>query len=172
MGGTMRRVVGPVVAVCLVLVGMLVAPSVVTAQALKEQIVGTWRQVSIYNEQNGVKTSVYGSNPVGMIVFDRLGNVIQFLARPDLPKFASGNRQKGTDAENRAVVQGSVAGFGTYTVVDDKGAVAIKWVASSYPNRTGTTETRTYKIVGDEMTASNPTASSGGTSYSKYTRVK
>ena len=40
------------------------------------------------------------------------------------------------------------------------------------PNRAGTTEKRTYKIAGDELTAVNPTASSGGTSYSKLVRVK
>jgi len=63
-----------------------------------------------------------------------------------------------------------IAGFGTYTIDGD--TVTIEWVASSYPNRAGTTEKRTYKIVGDEMTAVNPTASSGGTSYQKWVRAK
>jgi hypothetical protein len=34
----------------------------------------------------------------------------------DLPKFASGNRLQGSDAENNAIVRGSLAYFGTYTV--------------------------------------------------------
>ena len=67
-------------------------------------------------------------------------------------------------------MQGMIAGFGTYTVEGD--TVSIKWAASSYPNRAGTTEERTYKITGDELTAVNPSASSGGTSYSKLVRVK
>jgi hypothetical protein len=67
-------------------------------------------------------------------------------------------------------MQGMIAGFGTYTIDGD--TVTIKWVASSYPNRAGTREKRTYKIVGDEMTAVNPTASSGGTSYQKWVRAK
>jgi hypothetical protein len=98
------------------------------------------------------------------------GYVISFLATPDLPKFAANNRLKGTDAEYRAVMQGIIAGFGTYTI--DGETVSTAWIASSYPNRVGTTEKRTYKIVGDEMTVVNPTASSGGTSYEKRVRVK
>ena len=63
-------------------------------------------------------------------------------------------------------MQGMIAGFGTHTVEGD--TVTIKWIASSY----GTTEKRTYKLAGDELTSINPTASSGGTSNSKLARVK
>ncbi len=153
-----------------VLVGLLSAPGSALGQSLKEQIVGAWRMVSIYNEAGGVKTHLYGEKPVGLTVFDRSGYVISFLSKPELPKFAANNRLKGTDAENRGVVQGMISQFGTYTVEGD--VVTIKWVASSYPNRAGTTEKRTYKVVGDEMTSINPTAASGGTSYAKYTRAK
>jgi hypothetical protein len=157
-------------AVGVALVGLLSAPGTALGQSLKEQIVGAWRTVSIYTEQGGVTRHLHGEKPVGLTVFDRSGYVISFLATPDLPKFAANNRLKGTDAEYRAVVQGIIAGFGRYTV--DGETVSIAWEASSFPNRAGTTEKRTYKIVGDEMTAVNPTASSGGTSYQKWVRVK
>ena len=157
---------------CAALAGLLSLPCVAygQGQTLKEQIVGTWRQVSIYNEQGGVKTHLYGEKPVGLVVFDRSGNYISYLSKPDLPKFARDNRLQATDAEYRAVMQGMIAGFGTYTVDGD--TVTIKWIASTYPNRAGTTEKRTYKLAGDELTAVNPTASSGGTSYSTLVRVK
>ena len=90
--------------------------------------------------------------------------------KEDIPKFATANRLKGTDAEYRAVVQGMIAGFGTYTVEGD--TVSIKTIVSSYPNRSGTTEKRIYKLSGDELTTVNPTAASGGTAYSKYVRAK
>jgi hypothetical protein len=152
------------------LAGLLSAPGTALGQSLQEQIVGAWRQVSIYTEEGGVKTQPYGEIIVGLAVFDRSGYVISFLSKAELPKFAANNRLKGTDAEYRAVVQGIIAGFGTYTI--DGETVSIAWVASSYPNRAGTTEKRTYTIVGDEMTAVNPTASSGGTSYQTWVRVK
>jgi hypothetical protein len=84
-------------------------------------------------------------------MFDRSGNVMQFLSKPGTPKFAVSNRLKGTDAENRAVVQSMISGFGNYTVDGD--TITISWVASSYPNRVGTQEKRSYKITGDNMVA-------------------
>jgi Lipocalin-like domain len=85
-------------------------------------------------------------------------------------KFAVNNRQKGTDAENRAVLESMVAGFGNYTVEAD--TVTVLWVASSFPNRIDTQEKRTYKITGENLVATNPTGSSGGVSISTYIRVK
>jgi hypothetical protein len=170
MNGFGYRTVWTRLAVAAALVVLVSAPGTARGQSLQEQIVGAWRQVSIYTEEGGVKAQPYGEKIVGLAVFDRSGYVISFLAKAELPKFAANNRLKGTDAEYRAVVQGIIAGFGAYTIDGD--TVSIAWEASSFPNRAGTTEKRTYKIVGDEMTAVNPTASSGGTSYQKWVRVK
>ena len=148
----------------------LSAPGIALAQSLKDQVVGTWRLVSIYNEEKGAKTNLYGEKPLGLIMFDKSGNVMSMIAKPDIPKFATANRLKGTDAEYRAVVQGIIAGFGTYTVEGD--TVVIKTIASSYPNRSGTTEKRIYKISGDQLQTVNPTAASGGTAYANYVRAK
>jgi hypothetical protein len=150
--------------------GLLSASAIALGQTLKEQIVGGWQTVSIYNEQDGVRQNLYGDKPVGLTVFDRSGYVVQYLSKPDVPKFAANNRLKGTDQEYRIVMQSIISGFGTYTVDGD--TITIKWVASSYPNRAGTTEKRTYKVQGDQMTAINPTAASGGTSYQTFARAK
>jgi hypothetical protein len=153
-----------------VLAGLVSTPGIASGHSLKDQIIGAWQQVSIYTEEGGVKSHPYGDKIVGLVVFDRSGYIISFLSKAELPKFAVNNRLKGTDAEYRAVMQGIIAGFGRYTVEGE--TVSIAWEASSFPNRAGTTEKRTYTIVGDEMTAVNPTASSGGTSYQKWVRVK
>ncbi len=165
-----RRNVLSTLIVAVSLAGLLSATGYAFGQSLKDQIVGTWRVFSIYNEQGGVKQNLYGDKPIGLTMFDGSGYVIHYLSKPDVPKFAMNNRLKGTDQEYRTVVQSIIAGFGTYTVDGDK--VTIKWVASSYPNRAGTTETRTYKIEGDQMSVVNPTAASGGTSHQTLLRVK
>ena len=157
-------------AVGVVVAGLLSAPGIVQGQSLKEQIVGSWRLVSQYSEEKGVKSYTYGDKPVGLLVFDASGNVSQFLAKPNLPKFAIDNRLKGTDKEYRDVMQGMLASIGTYTV--EGSTVTVKWIASSYPNRAGTTEKRTYSISGDELSGSNPTSSSAGTSITKWVRAK
>jgi hypothetical protein len=171
MKGFLKRPSGWVyLAVSTVLAGLLSAPGMAMGQSLKEEIVGAWRLVAIYNEEQGVKTYAYGEKPVGLFIFDRSGNVSQFLSKPDLPKLAAPNRLKGTDKEYREVMQGTLSGFGTYTVAGD--TVTIKWVASSYPNRSGTTEKRSYKLAGDELNGTNTTAASGGTAYAKFVRAK
>jgi hypothetical protein len=125
---------------------------------------------SIYIEEQGARTHAYGEKPQGIFVFDRAGNAIQYLARPDLPKFAAPSRLKGTDEEYRAVMQGMLAGFGAFTVEGD--TVTIHWLASSFPNRIGTTEKRVYKLTGDQLSAVNPTAASGGISYANWVRAR
>ena len=157
-------------AVGVVVAGLLLAPGIARGQSLKEEIVGAWRLVSQYNEENGVKRYTFGEKPVGLFIFDRSGYVMQFLSKPELPRFADPNRLKGTDKEYREVMQGVLSGFGTYTIDGD--TVTIKWVASSFPNRAGTTEKRVYKIVGDELTGMNPTGASGSPSYTKFVRAK
>jgi len=159
-----RLVVGAVLA------SLSLAPVIALGQSLKDQIVGPWQVVSIYNEEGGVRTYAYGEKPAGLLVFDRSGYVIQYLSKPGVPNFAANNRLKGTDQEYREVMQSMLSGFGRYAVEGD--TVTIKWVASSFPNRAGTTEKRTYKVTGDEMNAVNPTAASGGTSVAKWVRAK
>ncbi len=157
-------------AACAMLAALLATPTVAFSQSLKDQVVGAWRVVSLYNEDKGNKTYPYGEKPLGVFIYDRSGNVSQFLSKPGLPKFATANRLKGTDMEYRDIGLGSLAGIGTYTIEGD--TVVIKWVASTYPNRAGTTEKRVYKISGDELISVNATASAGGTSYAKYVRAK
>lgn len=152
------------------LVGLLSISNMSYGQSLKEQIVGTWRLTSFYSEENGVKRDTFGDKPVGMLMIDGSGNIMTMQSRTGIPKFAIGNRTKGTDAENRAVLEAIIAGFGSYTVEGD--TVTISWISSSYPNRIGTQEKRTYKITGDNLMVTNPGGSSGGTAVSAYTRVK
>lgn len=152
------------------LAGVLSLPGIASGQSLKEQIAGPWQLVSLYTEEGGTKTHPYGDKPVGLMVYDRSGHVTQFLSKPGLPKFANANRLKGTDAEYRTIMQGTLSGFGTYSVEGD--TISISWIASNYPNRVGTVEKRIAKLVGDELTITNPTAASGGASYAKYMRAK
>ena len=111
------------------LIGLLAASGLALGQSLKEQIIGAWQYASIYNEEDGVKKYIYGEKPLGLVVFDRSGYVIGYLSKPDLPKFAANNRLKGTNEEYREVMQGMLAGFGTYSIDGD--TVTIKWVGSS-----------------------------------------
>jgi hypothetical protein len=71
--------------------------------------------------------------------------------RASLPKFASNNRLTGTPEEYQAVVQGSMAYFGTYKVVSEKEhLVSLHMEASTFANWEGEDMTRVMVVVGDE----------------------
>ena len=105
-----------------------------------------------------------------MYAFDDKGRFVIVNARPDLPKFASNNRNQGTPDENKAIVQGSLSLFGTYSVADK--VITYKVEASSWPGWTGTEQKRTIiSFTGDELTYTLA-GSIGGTSETKIRRLK
>ena len=129
---------------------------------LKEQIVGTWAAVSQYVDQDGRKIEPFGSNPKGMVVYDNSGHFILALQRASLPKFASSNRMTGTAEENRAIVQGSIAYFGSYAVDEKEGKINIHYDGSTYPNWDGEDQIRLIAISGDELKITSPMSAVGG----------
>jgi hypothetical protein len=141
------------------------------AQTAKD-LVGTWKSVStIVTGPDGRKSEPFGPNPNSILVFDANGRFVLVNTRPDLPKFASNNRMQGTAEENKAIVQGSIAYFGTYSVVDK--VIILKLEGSTWPNWTGTDQKRPIiSFMGDDMKVTVPAASLGGTGETTYKRLK
>jgi hypothetical protein len=146
------------------------ASATATAQTAKD-LVGTWILVASTNVgQDGRKIDIWGPNPKGMYIFDDKGRFVIVNARPDLPKFASNNRNQGTPEENKAIVQGSLSLFGTYSVADK--VITYKVEASSWPAWTGTDQKRAItSFTGDELTYTLA-GSIGGMSETKLRRLK
>jgi hypothetical protein len=94
------------------------------------------------------------------------------VVRSDLPKFASNNRMSGTPDENKAIVQGSIAYFGTYSIDEATHVLTVNIEGSTFPNFTGGTQTRILSFDGDEVTYFNPTPSMGGSAKVTYRRAK
>jgi hypothetical protein len=142
------------------------------ARSAKDQLVGTWVLVSAYNErQDGSKFEPFGANPTGILMFDGNGRFSLELIRSGLPKFASNNRQEGTPEENKAIVQGIICFFGTYSVSEADHTLNYHIESSSFPNWNGTDQKRSFTLTGDEMTYTGPGAS-GGTSHLVWKRAK
>ena len=119
----------------------LVAPArtaVGQQKSIKDQLVGTWTFVSALDvHPDGKKTDRWGSLPKGIFMFDPHGHFAQFITRSDLPKFAAGTADKGTPDENKAVLSGFVASFGTYTVDEADKTVITNVEGSVFPNSLG-----------------------------------
>jgi len=136
----------------------------------KDQIVGVWKLVSAEAEQDGKKVEFFGPDPVGIYIFDANGRFFSQISRSDLPKFASGNRYQGTPEENKAVVQGFIAYFGTYSVTES-GVLTLHMLNSSFPNFNGTDQKRSISISGDEMQYSSAETSFGASAHQVWKRL-
>ncbi len=159
---TLRHTVMLAALACLVVVARsgeaMTQPSPRSAQ---QQFVGTWSLVSIhYVEKDGRKVEPFGPGAKGMLYFDAAGRFATQVMAADRPRFASNNRMTGTPEENKAVSQGVVAYFGTYTVDEASHVVTLHIEQSSFPNWNGTDQRRTFAFAADELryTAASSTA--------------
>ena len=177
----MNRSIGKVAMVLLVVTvlsgGMLSGATGVWAKekpgTLAKQAQGSWTLVSIYVEQDGKKIEPFGSQPRGVITLTPNGRFSYIMLKANLPKIAADNRMKSTAEENQAIVQGSLAAYGTYKVVNEKEhAVQVHIEGSTFPNWDGQDQKRTWTVKGDELTITNPYASVGGTAYLVWKRAK
>jgi hypothetical protein len=141
------------------------------AQTAKD-LVGTWKMVTNVNiAPDGRRSESFGPNPNSILTYDANGRFVFVGTRPDLPKFASNNRMQGTAEENKAIVQGSIAYFGTYSVVDK--VIIQKVEGGTWPSWIGTDQKRPIiSFMGDDMKMANPATTLGGTSEATYKRVK
>ena len=139
---------------------------------LAQQIQGSWKLVSLYNEKDGKKIEMFGPNPRGSLILTPDGRFSVIMMRASLPKFAANNRMQGTAEENQAVVQGSNAYYGTYVVNEKEQTVTLHVEASTFPNSDGQDQKRATTVKGDEMTVINPNVTIGGVNYIVYKRPK
>lgn len=124
------------------------------AEPNPNKVAGTWNLIAATVENDGVTSYPYGPEPRGRLVFTPDLYFVEFLHDPRIPRFQSNQRGGGTDAENRAVMAGSLALYGRYTV-DAKGDFSGNTVeGSSFPNWTGdvrTTRELRMEVEGERM---------------------
>jgi hypothetical protein len=148
-------------------------PKEVAAQTTAKNLVGTWTLVSVTLEQDGKKSDLFGPNPRGQVTFGPNGRMSFIITRSDIPKFASNNRQAGTPEENKAVVQGSIAYFGRYSVSNRAKTFTVHIEGTTFPNWIGTDQKRPFTISGGELKWTTPITSLGsGTALDVWKRAK
>ena len=140
----------------------------------QDRLVGTWRYESIVVERtDGTKVAPFGPDPKGFITLSADGRYSLQLIRPDIPKITSKDRLSGTAEENRAVAQGVVSQFGTYSVNEAEGALTLHVETSSFPNENGMDQERIIaSISADKLQWTNPTPTIPGIAYSTLRRAR
>jgi hypothetical protein len=130
------------------------------AIAQQTGLVGTWTLVSSADSA-GKKSTTLGQNPRGTLIFAPDGHYALVMARAGLPRFLSNTRDRASDDENRAVVAGSFAHSGRYTVDEPRAHFTWKIEASTFPNWENSQQIRSFKISGDELSYLSATAQGG-----------
>ena len=171
----MNRIISFVLSASTLIFGVFLPTEEAAAQTTAKDLVGTWTLVSITLEKDGKKTDFYGANPQGQEMFDASGHVSLILTRSDLPKFASNNREAGTPEENEAIVHGSLAYFGTYSVSETDKTWTTHVESCTFPNWNGTERKTAFSISGDELsttTVSGLPSIGTGKTYLVWKRAK
>ena len=144
-------------------------------KSLTEQLIGTWTLVSVHNVRNdGSRLDASGPNPKGIVIYTSDGHFAFVNTRADLPKFASNTRDQGTPEEYKAVVEGSMAYFGTYSVNEADKVINVQIVGSTFANLVGRADQKRIitSLTADELTFRNSATPSGATLELAWKRAK
>jgi hypothetical protein len=141
---------------------------------LKEAIVGDWMLLSLgATRADGSAATPYGPRAMGTAQFEPGGRFAIILINPDIPKFASNDREKPTPAEALTAATGSTAIYGTYSINSADRTLLLHVEASSYPNYNGTDQSRVVKSISEtELVLVSPaTPNSGATVQLTFKKV-
>ena len=157
------------------LMALTLTPICAVAQqkSLKEQLLGTWILVEALDvAADGTKTNSWGANPKGTYMFDASGHFTQMLIRSDLPKIPN-RAQGGTPEQNKFIVSGAIAMYGTYSVNDTEKTITVRFEGSTFSGFNGTEGKRIItSLSADEMKTTNPGTSTGMKAESVWRRAK
>ena len=127
-------------------------------------IAGTFLLIAVDNIlPDGSRVHLYGDAPQGLLMLDTMGHYALQIFSQGRPKFAAGDKSKGTDAENREAVKGSNAHFGTYNIDIPTHSIIFNIEHASFPNWEGTRQKRPFTLVGDILKYTVPVPTTGGT---------
>jgi hypothetical protein len=137
----------------------------------RERMVGTWTLVSLSGDGAAV-SAPFGTAPKGRMTVDAGGRFSIIIRRADLPRIASNNRLTATPAEGLAIVQSSIAYFGTLSF-GDGAEVTAHIESSTFANADGDSQRRVVTFRGDEMEYANYSSSFGAAvAKAVWTRAK
>ena len=139
----------------------------------KNSINGTWNLVSSKMEKDGKVTDTFGASAKGMLVLQSNGRFMLSIIKSDIPKFASNNRSSGTNDENKAVVSGSMAMFGSFTFDKGTNKLTMKIDTATFPNWNGAEQVRDVAtLTGTDMAYTNSQGSGGGKTTVSWKRIE
>lgn len=143
--------------------GLVSRAATAQQQTLKEQIVGVWTLVSwVQTRSDGTKNYRFGNNPQGVNMFSPNGRFSIIIVQADLPKISWNDPMKPTADEAQAIVRGSIAYYGTYSIDEATKTLNLQLDGTTLTNQLGIPQKRNIdSISADEMRYSNSSVVGG-----------
>ena len=115
-------------------------------------LIGTWKLVSLTVLKSGNAVEILGERPDSQLVFGYDGRYTLVAVRSNLPKLAAEDDLSATTEENRQIVQGSIAHFGTYKVDLSAHTIEFRTRKGTSSNWDGEVQTKSFVIQNDRLT--------------------
>lgn len=152
---------------------VLCLTTVSAARADDMPLTGTWTLVQAdVLFPDGRQVHDYGEAPKGLLIIDAQGRYSLQIFNSERPKFAAGDKAKGTAEEYKADVLGISTHFGTISVDAMVHVLTLHMDGASYPNQEGGTQKRFYELKGDELSYKVEPRADGSVPISVWRRLK
>jgi lipocalin-like protein len=93
-------------------------------------------------------------------------------SRAEIPRIAANDRMKATPDEAQAIVSGSIAYYGSYTLNEADKTISVCLLASTFANLLGPEQKRIItSLTGDELKFTNPRTPAGVTLLTVWKRA-
>jgi hypothetical protein len=136
-------------------------------------LAGTWTLSAADDlRPDGTRVEAYGPSPQGLLFLGEDGRYSLQIFRASRPKFAAGDKRRGTPEEFQAAVLGMSSHYGRYVVDAAQGTITFQIERASYPNWEGTEQKRPFQLKDDELSYRVPATPDGTIPISVWRRVR
>ncbi|WP_394827981.1 lipocalin-like domain-containing protein [Pendulispora albinea] len=143
------------------------------ATAVTPSLVGTWTLSAADDlRADGTRVPAYGTGPKGILFLGADGRYSVQIYRATRPRFASGDKRRGTADEYRDATIGVSAHFGRYAVDPVAKTITFRIECASFPNWDGAEQKRPYTVDGDELSWRVPATPDGTIPISVWRRAR
>jgi len=113
----------------------------------------------------------YGPDARGLLIVDQTGRYSLQVFRPDRPKFASGDKARGTPEEYKFALLGLSTHTGRISVDTANHQLVFHIEHAAFPNWEHTDQRRAYQVSDEELSYQVPPGPSGTSAISVWRRL-
>ena len=142
------------------------------AQTPAFPLAGTWTLAEADEiKADGTRIQNYGADAQGRLIVDAEGRYSLQIFRQGRPRFAGGDKFRGSPDEYRDAVNGMSTHYGRLELDADAPVLAFHIDQAAFPNWDGAVQRRRYELVEGRLSYEVPPAADGTVARSVWRRL-